>query len=376
MFKFQKGRKGKPISMDFSASKALFYILTSCLEVWVFETASAKIVLKFCFSHDQIESEFTDLPNIDKTELSKRIAIERELLEKLKGEMKQKVKVDFDESENFIVVPTVYGIMYVNIKSKSVYRFIAVKEKNEGFISTIVYQGKKMSSQKGEIGQGGLSSQTKEADPLIFAWAFKKPRFYIFSNRTPKSDDAKGSLPISRDMANEKTETSGTQTKRQQTQIEDLPTKVLISTSLGDIYIRLYPEYAPKAVENFVTHVKNNYYDNCIFHRVVKGYIQTGDPLNDGTGGESIWGKDFEDEFCDEFKHDKPYTVSMANSGPNTNGSQFFITTMPSPWLDNKHTVFGRVYKGTDVVVEIESLKTDNFDKPLMDVRVLRTKIL
>jgi peptidylprolyl isomerase domain and WD repeat-containing protein 1 len=89
----------------------------------------------------------------------------------------------------------------------------------------------------------------------------------------------------------------------------------------------LFPEAAPKAVENFVTHAKNGYYNDIIFHRVIRKFmIQTGDPMGDGTGGESIWGKEFEDEFS-TLKHDKPYTVSMANAGPNTNGSQFFITT-------------------------------------------------
>jgi peptidylprolyl isomerase domain and WD repeat-containing protein 1 len=376
LFKFQKAKKGKPISMEFSASKSIFYILTSCLELWVFETATAKILIQLNITHQGLEAEINGLPAIDKQELSKRITLETDLLEKLKGDFKQKVRLDFDESETYLIIPTVFGIMYYCITTKSVYRFIATKEKNEGFIGTMVYQGKRMSSLKGEIGQGGVSSQSKESDPLIFSWAFKKPRFYIFSNRLPHINDGKGSTHFSRDMANEKADTAGQHHAVKALQSDPLPTKMIISTSLGDIYIRLYHEFAPRAVENFATHAKNKYYENCIFHRVVKGYVQTGDPLNDGSGGESIWKKDFEDEFSEEFKHDKPFTVSMANSGPNTNGSQFFITTMPSPWLDKKHTVFGRVYKGTDVVIEIESLKTDNFEKPLMDVRILRIKAI
>jgi peptidylprolyl isomerase domain and WD repeat-containing protein 1 len=94
-------------------------------------------------------------------------------------------------------------------------------------------------------------------------------------------------------------------------------------------------------------HSKNGYYNNLIFHRVIKSFMaQTGDPLGDGTGGESIWGHDFEDEFHPKLKHDVPFTLSMANAGANTNGSQFFITTVPLPHLDNKHTVFGRVTRG------------------------------
>jgi peptidylprolyl isomerase domain and WD repeat-containing protein 1 len=100
-----------------------------------------------------------------------------------------------------------------------------------------------------------------------------------------------------------------------------------LHTTYGDITVRLFPDAAPKAVENFVTHARNNYYNNVIFHRVIRKFmIQTGDPLGDGTGGESIWGKEFADEFS-VLKHDKAYTVSMANAGPNSNGSQFFITT-------------------------------------------------
>jgi peptidylprolyl isomerase domain and WD repeat-containing protein 1 len=104
--------------------------------------------------------------------------------------------------------------------------------------------------------------------------------------------------------------------------------------------------------------------------------IQTGDPKGDGTGGESIWGGEFEDEFVSRLRHDRPFVVSMANCGPNTNGSQFFITTAPCPWLDNKHTVFGRVFKGIDTVQQIEITKTDRNDKPLIDVRLYSIRII
>ena len=106
---------------------------------------------------------------------------------------------------------------------------------------------------------------------------------------------------------------------------------------MGDISIRLFPEDCPKTVENFITHAKNGYYDNLIFHRVISNFmIQTGDPKGDGTGGESIWGDEFEDEIRTHLKMDRPFTVSMANAGPNTNGSQFFVTSVPCSWLDGK----------------------------------------
>ena len=123
--------------------------------------------------------------------------------------------------------------------------------------------------------------------------------------------------------------------------------RAILRTTLGDIHIQLFGAQVPKTMENFVGHCRSGYYDNVIFHRVISGFmLQTGDPLGDGTGGESIWGGEFEDEIVHSLRHDRPFTVSMANAGPGTNGSQFFITTVPTPWLDGKHTVFGRVVKG------------------------------
>ena len=174
----------------------------------------------------------------------------------------------------------------------------------------------------------------------------------------------------------------------------------VIKTSKGDIFVRLFPEHAPKAVENFKTHAKNGYYDGLIFHRVINDFmIQGGDPTGSGMGGESIWGKSFEDEFTPEL-HNLRGALSMAHAGPNTNGSQFFIVqakqvsddmldqleTAPeelfptecvreyealggTPWLDYKHTVFGQVYDGIDVVDDIAGVKVDFFqNKPVEDV--------
>lgn len=142
---------------------------------------------------------------------------------------------------------------------------------------------------------------------------------------------------------------------------------------MGDIHIRLFSKECPKSVENFCVHSKNGYYNSHIFHRVIKGFmIQTGDPTGSGTGGQSIWGNDFKDEFVSTLKHDRPYTVSMANAGANTNGSQFFITVIPTPWLDNKHTIFGRVTKGMEVVQNISYCKTNpKTDKPYEEVKII-----
>ncbi len=175
-------------------------------------------------------------------------------------------------------------------------------------------------------------------------------------------------------------------------------TLAVMHTNMGDIKIKLFPEKAPKTVENFVTHSKNGYYNGLKFHRVINDFmIQGGDPRGNGTGGESIWGGSFSDEFDPEL-HNLRGALSMANSGPNTNGSQFFIVQareVPSnmleqmrdledngfpaditaayaelggtPWLDFRHTVFGQVTEGMDVVDAIAAVETVN-DVPRSDV--------
>ena len=175
--------------------------------------------------------------------------------------------------------------------------------------------------------------------------------------------------------------------------------KAIIKTNRGDMTFVLFPEIAPKAVENFTTHAKNGYYDGLIFHRVIKDFmIQGGDPNGNGTGGESIWGKPFEDEFSVD-AHNFYGALSMANSGPCTNGSQFFIVQAKdapasmleqmesltdkgyprecidgykavggTPWLDYHHTVFGQIIDGKDTLEDIANVQTAAGDKPIYDV--------
>jgi len=145
---------------------------------------------------------------------------------------------------------------------------------------------------------------------------------------------------------------------------------VVMETTKGTIKLRLFPDFAPKTVENFIGLIEKGYYDGIIFHRVIPDFmIQGGDPTGTGRGGESLWGGKFEDEFNPNVKNLRG-ALSMANAGPNTNGSQFFIVQKEggTEWLDGKHTVFGQVFDGMDVVDEIANVERDAVDKPLEDV--------
>lgn len=131
----------------------------------------------------------------------------------------------------------------------------------------------------------------------------------------------------------------------------------ILETTEGTIEITLKPDVAPKACENFTTLAKKGYYDGTSFHRIIPQFmIQGGDPQGNGTGGASMWGRPFEDEFSPKERFDRPLLLAMANAGPNTNGSQFFITTAKTPWLNNKHTIFGEVTAGSETVLTIEKL--------------------
>ena len=161
-----------------------------------------------------------------------------------------------------------------------------------------------------------------------------------------------------------------TTTSEQKTKAKVTKEVAVIKTNMGTIELELFPGVAPKAVENFTKLANKGYYDGIIFHRVIDNFmIQGGDPTGTGRGGESIWGKPFEDEFSPELKFDEPGLLAMANAGPGTNGSQFFITLVPTPWLNNHHTIFGKVIKGMDIVQAIGKVQTTKpFDKPVKDV--------
>ena len=148
---------------------------------------------------------------------------------------------------------------------------------------------------------------------------------------------------------------------------------VVLETTQGVIEIKLMPEVAPKACENFEALVEKGYYNGLIFHRVIPGFmIQSGDPTGTGAGGSSIWGKPFADEFKKDVTFDRKGLLAMANSGPGTNGSQFFITVAPTPWLNMHHTIFGEVTSGYDVVSKIENTPTSSGDRPVTEQKIIK----
>ena len=153
-------------------------------------------------------------------------------------------------------------------------------------------------------------------------------------------------------------------------------TIVILETNQGKVEIKLWPDIAPKTCENFLGLVGKKYYDGIIFHRVIKNFmIQGGDPTGTGRGGESFWGGTFEDEVTFEVKFDRKGLLAMANAGPNTNGSQFFITTVPTPHLNMHHTIFGEVMSGYDVIEKIENIQVDGSDRPTSTQKIIKAYV-
>lgn len=153
--------------------------------------------------------------------------------------------------------------------------------------------------------------------------------------------------------------------------------QVEMQTSIGTIIVELYVKHAPKACKNFRELARRGYYNNTVCHRIIKDFmIQAGDPTGTGKGGESIYGGKFEDEIDRTLHHTGAGILSMANAGANTNGSQFFITLAPTPWLDGKHTIFGRVSSGMGVIKRLGNVQTDAHDRPTTEVRILKATAL
>jgi peptidylprolyl isomerase domain and WD repeat-containing protein 1 len=359
-----------PLNLSFSPDGKMFVVMASDRKVRLFHFLTGKLHLVLDESlqlYSDLQQKNPQLPNM---EFGRRLAVEKEIE---KTSTLPLANALFDYSGHFLFYATMMGVKVVNLTTNRCVRIIG-KEESVRFLHLALHQGQigKTATHSVEMEVSDNPSLRRDtSDPSLFCAAYRKNRFYIFSRREPEDSKKTDS---ERDVFNEKPskeeQMAATQSGSSTSKLSSL---VTLHSSMGDIQIKLFPEYCPKTVENFCVHAYDGYYNGHIFHRVLKQFmVQTGDPTGTGTGGESIWGGEFEDEFHPMLKHDHPFVVSMANAGPNTNGSQFFITVVATPWLDNKHTVFGRVTKGMDVAQQISETKTHpKTDKPYEDIKIL-----
>lgn len=416
--------KKKTYAIDIAVSDKHFAVYCSDRKIRLFSlTNGCKLVCIYderLKVYDKMLAQNSSAMGIDAIEYGKRAALEREMEDSYllsgcvssnavtkqsistvnatsEGSNHQHFHLTFDNTGNFLLLPTIVGIKVINIKT---HRVTATAGKGDAsafrFIDISLCPGDAKIDQQLQLARMGGSSAaikhesmngtTPPNDSLLIALAYDKRRFMVFTHHDPlQGDEPDEQTILARDILNEQPDASdildashlGRSGNDPNSSLQlTTATQAILRTTHGDIRIKLFPKETPRTIENFIGHAQSGYYDNVIFHRIIPSFmIQTGDPLGDGTGGESIWGGEFEDEIRRELKHDRPFTVSMANAGPGTNGSQFFITTVPTPWLDGKHTVFGRVVGGMEVVSAIESVKTDELDRPLSEVKILSVDV-
>ncbi|CAO1638833.1 unnamed protein product [Sympodiomycopsis kandeliae] len=396
-FEFKK-KKSVPTCLVFDAGyeKVVTHSLPDRM-IRVFDFKTGKIIHTYDESLSTIQemqTAGTTGVKPDDMELSRRLALEKQLEHHSSGSGASTTGLEtmnavFDETGHFLIYPTMLGIKMVNTYTDETISILG-KDEPLRFLNVSLFQGIGGESSKRKLrslalmasenpaANGKADKEESVQDPTLFCTAHKRERFYLFTRLEPEHNP-KSKQGGERDVFNEKpsredqtlASSMSTSSASTSNSVNSATTTATLHTTLGDIHLKLYTAETPKTVENFLGLTKKRYYDNVIFHRVIKKFmLQTGDPLGDGTGGESIWGSHFSDEFVDTLKHDRPYTLSMANAGPNTNGSQFFITTVPTPWLDGKHTVFGRVTSGMDVVHRIENTRVDQNDKPRDPIKV------
>ena len=238
----------------------------------------------------------------------------------------------FDETGVYVIYTSVAGVHVVDALRKTPLAVLGVREPSERFLSVALCPTD--------------STSETPPPPLLLASSFDSQRVFLFGNHdapVPMTGrDVFNERPLPKSMRRQM-HAAVASTSAPQQKTAPSANEVTLHTSAGDIRLRFVSSQTPKTVENFVTHARNKYYDGVLFHRVIKGFmIQTGDPDGDGTGGESIWGGEFEDEIDESLSHEEGM-VSMANSGKNSNGSQFFITCKPCKHLDGKHTIFGKL---------------------------------
>lgn len=313
LFEFAK-KKVVPTSLSVSADGALFACTAPDRFVRVFRFATGK--LERCYdARLPAVTGSSAAQLIPEQELGRRLERERQV-EGDGGAALAMSNAVFDASGSFVVYATVIGIQVVELSTNRVARVLGLRESAERFLTVQLF----------EASDAGLEADAEageRAEPLAIASSFDSQRVYVFGSR-----EGDGDASVGRDVLNERPLVrsggagGGTRGKKAEaTRRGALAKRATLHTSVGDIVVSLHGLRTPKTVENFCTHARNGYYNGVVFHRVIKGFmIQTGDPEGDGTGGESIWGGEFEDEIDEEASHEAG-TLSMANAGPNTNGS-------------------------------------------------------
>ncbi|OBZ71584.1 Peptidyl-prolyl cis-trans isomerase cyp15 [Grifola frondosa] len=364
LYEFKKS-KSTPTCITLSPDSSSFVTFSlPDRQIRIFSFLTGKMTRRYDESLtaiQEMQQAGTAVYKVEDMEFGRRLAAERELeLPGPDGRIPGMwINAIWDESGAFVLYPTLLGIKVVNIVTN---RVGAPAKKG-------------LTTAAAVASANPLLAEKSVRDPTLVCTGYKRQRFYMFT-RTEPEDDKSGDRDIFNERPTREEQTVASSAPALTGAPSPLANAATIHTTFGDMHLRLFPQQAPKAVENFVGHARSGYYEGVIFHRVIpKFMIQTGDPLGDGTGGTSIWGREFEDEFSDDLKHDRPYTVSMANAGPNTNGSQFFITTNATPWLDKKHTIFGRVLSGLEVVHAIENVKTNKMDKPFDDIKIVNIDV-
>ncbi len=378
---FQRA-KLRPVSLAVSADGERFATLSNDRHVRLFSFRKGKVLRDYDESlavATALQSDGSAQLRLENIDFGRRMALEREIDALLTANARSRAlgTVLFDASGHFLLYPTLHGIKVVNVETNALARTLGFIESGVRSTALALYQGKPAKDRTGAKSADAVMDASGAAvaaaageDPTLIACALKSDRFYVYTRREPSDDEP-------RDIFNERPRADQVAAAAAaNVRAANLARYATIHTTRGDIRCRLFLDECPRTVENFCTHARNGYFNNLIFHRVIKNFmIQTGDPKGDGTGGESIWGKDFEDEFDPKLKHDRPGVLSMANCGPNTNGSQFFVTCAAVSRLDGKHTVFGRVVSGMDTVHVIERVHCDKNDRPIDDIKIVSVTV-
>ncbi|KAK8808396.1 hypothetical protein WA158_008297 [Blastocystis sp. Blastoise] len=361
-------QKSSPVSITISPDGELFAVMASDSQIRIFNFKSGKLVHQYDESISTLEDQMSrgEL-GIEAIDFGRRLQREKDILSKEEPIYRN---IIFDETGYFIFYGTLLGIKCINIYTNKCINILGKVENSERFTCLALTQGMaKVSSQiiletKQSSRKPGENQLKAKIDPTLFCTSYNKHRFYMFTKREPS-----GKSTEPRDIFNEKpTEKDRLVAEQQDTRY--IASKAIMHTNKGDIELELFKDKTPKT---YLFIIKEGYYNNLLFHRVIKDFmIQGGDPEGNGTGGESIWGGSFEDEFDPSLTFEQPFILAMANAGPNTNGSQFFITTKPCPHLNYKHTVFGRVTNGKDVVHAIENVQTHKTtDRPFDNIKII-----